>query len=190
MANATPSDADLSRACRRGDARAWERLVRQHTPLVYRLAHRMLGSRAEAEDACQEAFMRIHRSFDSFDGTRRLSPWIAQITYHVCLRRLERAARQPRAATGEAALEVLPAPERDPERGAAGHEEEALLERCLEGLSAQDRALLELRYRDGLSDAEVAEATGMHLGTVKTRIFRARALLREQLAPLIKGGAA
>jgi RNA polymerase sigma-70 factor (ECF subfamily) len=189
MATATPSDGDLSRACRRGEAWAWEVLVLRFTPQVYRLAHRMLRSRAEAEDACQEVFMRVHRSIESFDGTRRLSPWIAQIAYRVCLRRLERAAGQPRSAEQEA-LAALPDPRRDPEHGAAGREEEALLERCLDELSAQDRALVELRYREGLSDTEVAEVTGMAVGTVKTRLFRARAALREQLAPLMRGGAA
>ncbi|MBI4952147.1 MAG: sigma-70 family RNA polymerase sigma factor [Myxococcales bacterium] len=159
-------------------------MVQRFTPQIYRLAFRMLGSRAEAEDACQEAFVRMHRSIDSFDATRTLAPWVSRIAYHVCLRRLERVAAQPRAGAAEDELEVLPASGRDPERQAAASEEDALVEGFLGELAAQDRALLLLRYRDGLSDSEVAEATGMSVGTVKTRIFRARARLREQLAPL------
>ncbi len=187
MASPNPSDADLSRACRQGDPRGWQTLVRRFTPLVYRLAFRMLGSGAEAEDACQEAFLRMHRSIDSFDGTRPLAPWISRIAYHVCLRRLERAAGQPRTGLAEEELAALPDGGRDPERRVAPSEEDALLDRFLGELAAQDRALLLLRYREGLSDSEVAEATGMNIGTVKTRLHRARAWLRERLAPLTGG---
>lgn len=161
-------------------------MVRQLTPLVYRLAFRMLRSAAEAEDASQEVFVRMHRSIDSFDPTRPLAPWVGRITYHVCLRRLQSAGRRAEVGMAEPEqTERLPDPHRgnDPELRVAGREAGALLERALSDLSAQDRALLDLRYREGMSDAEVAEATGMPVGTVKTRIFRARARLREQMAP-------
>jgi RNA polymerase sigma-70 factor (ECF subfamily) len=65
----------------------------------------------------------------------------------------------------------------------------ALLVEALEHLSAQDRVLVDLRYREGLSDAEVAEATGMPVGTVKTRLHRARGRLKGLLAPVLGGGA-
>src|SRR5690349_11923874 len=84
-------DAELCRDARRGDARAWRMLVRRHTPRVYRLAARMLGPGAEAEDACQEAFMRAHASFDGYDPERPLGPWLGRITYHACLKRLAKA---------------------------------------------------------------------------------------------------
>jgi len=145
----------------------------------------MLGQRQEAEDACQEVFVRIHRSFDTYDATRPLSPWVSRITYNVCLRRLQRAAARRESQNG--AIDERPDDgTRSPEERASMSEVEQVLEGYLDQLSAQDRALLVMRYRDGLSDAEVAEATGMPVGTVKTRIFRARARLRERLAPLVR----
>jgi RNA polymerase sigma-70 factor, ECF subfamily len=159
--------------------------VERFSPLVYRLGVRMLRDGAEAEDASQEVFLRMHRSFDSYDPTRPLAPWVARTAYHACLRRLERAAR--REPPGDPAwLQELPDEGRSPEQAAAGGEASALLLRALAELPAQDRALIDLRYREGLSDAEVAEATGMAVNTVKTRLLRARARLRGWLAPLLR----
>jgi len=161
--------------------------VRRFTPLVYRLSLRMLRGRAEAEDASQEVFLRMHRAFATYDPTRPLAPWVARTAYHVCLRRMETAARSP---TKEAEADEVLAAVRDerspsPEAKLAESEANRLLATALADLSAQDRALLDLRYREGLSDSEVAEATGMHVNTVKTRIFRARARLRGWLTPLL-----
>jgi len=188
MALETLSEAELARRCRRGDPAAWRALVRRFTPLVYRLARRMLRREAEAEDVSQEVFLRMHRSFGSYDPTRPLAPWVARTTYHAALRRLEATSRLTLAGepAGEDPLLALPDPRRpSPEEAAAGGEASALLARALDGLPAQDRALLDLRYREGLSDAEVAEAVGMPVSTVKTRLHRARARLRGWLAPLL-----
>src|SRR5574341_406668 len=92
MALESSSEADLARRCRRGDPDAWRELVRRFTPLVYRLSLRMLRDGAEAEDVSQEVFLRMHRSFDSYDSTRPLAPWVSRTTYHACLRRLQTSA--------------------------------------------------------------------------------------------------
>jgi len=180
------SDGDLSRGCRQDDPAAWRELVRRFTPLVYRIALRMLRRPEEAEDASQEAFMRIHRSFDSFDPTRPLKPWVSRIAYNSCLSRIEQNARQRRTQS-EAAAEPVPeqAADKSPEQRAQGSEAARLLEGAIGDLAPRDRVLLTLRYREGLSDTEVAEVAELPVGTVKTRIFRARAALRRVLAPLI-----
>jgi RNA polymerase sigma-70 factor, ECF subfamily len=182
----TLTDAELARRCRRGEPGAWRALIERFTPLVYRLAVRMLRDGAEAEDVSQEVFLRMHRSFDRYDPTRPLAPWVARTTYNACLRRLETAPRRALADDPEV-LDAIPDDRaRSPEDGAASGEASAMVLRALEDLPAQDRALLDLRYREGLSDAEVAEATGMPVNTVKTRIFRSRARLRGWLAPLLR----
>jgi len=189
MALESSSEADLARRCRRGDSDAWRELVRRFTPLVYRLSFRMLRDGAEAEDASQEVFLRMHRSFDTYDATRPLTPWVSRTTYHACLRRLQSAARRAGGTERESSLAVAADGARSPEQSAAANEAVAMLARAMEDLPAQDRALLDLRYREGLSDAEVSEATGMPVNTVKTRLFRARARLRAWLAPrLARGG--
>ena len=180
------TDAQLARACRQGSAAAWRQLVRRQTPLAYRLAYRILGNGSDAQDACQEAFMRVHRSFGSYDPTRPLAPWVARITYHVCLRRLQRRGVAVDDAEPQALEAVRDERGPDPEASATQAQAVELLESALAELSAQDRGLLTLRYREGLSDSEVADASGMPINTVKTRIFRARGRLRALLAPLLK----
>lgn len=177
-------DARLARRCRDGEAAAWRELVHRFTPLVYRITRRMLWSDADAQDASQQTFVRIHRSFATYDAARPLGAWVARIAYHVALRRLgSRAERLVAPVEPDELGDVAaPPPDRDPER----RETAALVDAALERLSAQDRGLVMLRYREGLTDTELAEATGMPLGTVKTRLFRARAVLRELLAPALQ----
>ncbi len=181
------SDTDLARRCRGDDPEAWQELIRRFTPLVYRLAYRMLSNRHEAEDASQEAFMRIHRSFHSFDSTRPLTPWISRITYNVCVQRYQQVSRKRTVSLeSNPVMQVKDEKNGSPESDASLGEEKAFLNYALSCLSARDRVLLDLRYREGLSDAEVGEATGMPVNTVKTRIFRARASLKKILAPLLR----
>lgn len=158
--------------------------MRRFTPLVYRLSVRMLRDGAEAEDVSQEVFLRMYRSFGTYDATRPLAPWVSRTTYNACLRRLQTSARRAGQLEREPSLAIEADPAApSPEQSAAAGEAAALLARAVGELPAQDRALLDLRYREGLSDADVSEATGMPVNTVKTRIFRARAKLRAWLGP-------
>jgi RNA polymerase sigma-70 factor (ECF subfamily) len=182
------TDARLVRRCRGGEPASWNELIRRFTPMVYRLSYRMLGSGAEAEDAAQTTFMRMHRSFDTYDETRPLSAWVYRIAYNVCLRRLGgTAARTTRPAEPETFARLRDDRDPGPEEGAERIETGALLEDAMRTLSAQDRALILLRYREGLSDTEVAEIVEMPVNTVKTRLHRARGRLREILSPVIGG---
>ncbi len=185
MTSGIHPDAELARRCRAGDPAAWSELVRRFTPLCWRLSLRMLRDRTEAEDACQEALLRVVRSFESYDPTRPLAPWVGRIAYHACLKRLGNKTRQ-RTEVSDAKLleERLLSPASGPESAAAG-EAGALLETALAELSAQDRALVTMRYREELSEAEMSEATGIPVNTIKTRLHRARARLRALLAPVL-----
>ncbi|TNF30259.1 MAG: sigma-70 family RNA polymerase sigma factor [Deltaproteobacteria bacterium] len=182
-------DATLAKRARKGDPEAWRLLVRRHTPMVYRLARRMLPTQEDAEDAAQEVFVRMHKSFHSYDPSRPLSAWLGRITYHVCLRRLGHSARRPADGLDPVVLAELPDDDRpSPELTAADRESDAIVNRAVDQLAAQDRFLIALRYREGLADGEVAEATGMNVNTVRTRLFRARKTLRQLLAPVLGGG--
>jgi RNA polymerase sigma-70 factor (ECF subfamily) len=145
----------------------------------------MLRSQSEAEDASQEVFLRIHKAFETYDPTRPLTPWVSRITYNVCLQRLRKVKREGPRANPET-LDRMENGRALPEDEAAGREATGLLLDALDQLSAQDQALLTLRYREGLSDSEVAEAVGMPVNTVKTRIFRARSTLKKRLAPMLR----
>ncbi|MCC6624252.1 MAG: RNA polymerase sigma factor [Deltaproteobacteria bacterium] len=181
------TDVELSRRALRGDARAWRTIIRRHTPMAYRLAARMLGPGAEAEDATQEAFMKAHRGFASYDPARPLAPWLGRIVYHTCLRRLASGARAGVATDPADLARVEDATGASPEKELATREAGDLVRAALERLSAQDRALVTLRYVDGLTDLEVGEAVGMNRNTVRTRLHRARLVLQKVLGPALGG---
>lgn len=137
--------------------------------------------------------MAAHRSLNTFDATRPFAPWIARIAYNNSLKRMRGHVAQRTVSLDAQSLpdsavsaDELCAPSANPESDAIRSEEKALVVTALERLAAQDRVLLDLRYREGLSNAEVSEATGIPVNTVKTRVFRARGCLKTILAPLIK----
>ena len=180
-------DADISRGCRQNNPEAWRQLVRRYTPLVYRLACRMLNHEQAAEDATQEVFMRVHRAIDRYDPTRPLAPWLARITYNNCLKHL---ARTKRSTDRELMLDENELPDTghgmSPEHQVNHQQVSRLIHNALTKLSAQDRGLIVMRYREGFSDSEISQAAHMPVGTVKTRLHRARSKLRKYLAPFIK----
>jgi RNA polymerase sigma-70 factor (ECF subfamily) len=184
------SDGGISRGCRQNDPDAWRYLIRHYARLVYRIAFRMLGNQQEAEDASQEVFLRVHRSIGSHDPTRPLAPWLAKITYNVCLKRIaksRRAAMKRAANLGEDLPEERNVGTPEDLLGKKQTAERVL--RALDRLSAQDRALVAMRYSEGFTDSEIAQSTDMPVGTVKTRLCRARARLRKWLAPYIREAA-
>ena len=187
MADHELRDADISRGCRQNDPRAWRHLVRRYTPLVYRMALRMLKDPQAAEDAAQEVFILVHRAIDSHDPTRPLAPWLARITYNECLKRL---AKIRRVADREWMTDEIDFPDPNdatsPENRVNQQQISRKVDHALDRLSAQDRAMIVMRYREGFSDSEISEATRMPVGTVKTRLHRARNTLREVLAPFFK----
>ena len=180
------TDSEISRGCRQNDPRAWRRLVASYTPLVYRVAVRILNDGPEAEDVSQEVFLRVHRYIDRHDPTRPLAPWLARITYNACLKRLaklKKVAQEEPLADGE-----NPGNPWDitPESELGQKETEQSVLKALERLSAQDRALVILRYREGFTHGEIAESTRLPVGTIKSRLHRARGKLKTVLAPLLK----
>lgn len=156
--------------------------------MVYRLAARMLSPGPEAEDATQEAFVQMHRAFEQYDLDRPLKPWLGRITYHVCLKRMAKQRRVELPVDPVSLVDLEDGHMRGPEAQAADRQVGALITEAMGRLSAQDRALVTMRYVDGLTDVEVGEAVGMNRNTVRTRLYRARATLRRALGPLLDGG--
>jgi RNA polymerase sigma-70 factor (ECF subfamily) len=182
------TDAELARRCRQGEPDAWRLLVRRVSPLVYRIAVRVLGRGAEAEDAGQEALLNMHRGFSTFDPTRPLNPWVARIAYNTSIRHLKRRNAPGQAGYAEADFTALPDDRGpSPERVTAHRQSSALVAQALARLDPRDRVLVTLTYQEGLSNAEVAEAMEMPIGTVKTRLHRARGTLRRWLRPRLRG---
>ena len=171
-----------------GDESAFEALVRSHQRGVYNLAYRLLGNREDALDAAQDAFLRCYRALPRFRGDAAFRTWLLGIAINVCRTRLTGAARRQQrrtqdltradSRTGERVPLDLPDPGPGPESAAHAGELRGALAHALAGLSPDHREVLLLREVGELEYDEVAAALGCALGTVKSRIARARAALR------------
>jgi len=163
-------DADaLARAARGGDLRAFEGLVRRYQRRVYALAYQHLRDPDEAQDLAQEVFVRLYRNLDRYDPTRPFQPWFWRLAVNVAA-----TYRRRRPA---AAVELPDVPG----TVEAAHEEALPLERALADLSDDLRLPVLLHYYLDLPLDEIALSMGLSLSAVKSRLHRARALLRRLL---------
>lgn len=178
--------ADVLERLRAGDPRAFEDLVTAYQHRVFAVAYRMLGSRAEAEEAAQEVFLRAHRGLADFRGEAKLSTWLYAITSRFCLSRLASGqARFERARRDQAVLADLPSPDGGAPEVLERREAEATLHRAIAELAEDRRIMVVLRDLEGLSYDEIAESLGLTLGTVRSRLHRARMELKERLQKVL-----
>ncbi|MFV0252399.1 MAG: RNA polymerase sigma factor SigE [Beutenbergiaceae bacterium] len=159
----------------------WEQVVTEHSDRVYRLAYRLTGNRADAEDLTQETFVRVFRSLHSYQpGT--FEGWLHRITTNLFLDGARRRSRLRFDALGDSA-EWLPAPDRQsPERGFEHDNLDLDIQEALNALKPQYRAAVVLCDIEGLSYTEIAQTLGISTGTVRSRIHRGRSQLRQALA--------
>jgi len=169
-------EAELLQAARQGDHEAFARLVRPSLDTAYRLALRVLGDAAEAEDAVQDALYSAWRGLARFRGGAKFSTWLYRIVWRQCVDRLRRP--QPAALTEQAADVSF---DNDPATRVETLEAESRVERALRQLPAAYRTVLTLFYIEDLPIKDVARITGLSLGTVKTHLHRARKELRKLL---------
>lgn len=171
------SESGLLRLARRGDLDALEQLIVRHERRIFALALRMTGRAADAQDAAQETFLRLHRRIREIETERSLGPWLSAVAVNAC-RDIGRQRRRSRLVPMPAGAAELPGLEADPERLAAARESEAWLRAGLATLPEKERAALLLREREGLTTAEVARALGSSEVTVRSQICNARIKLR------------
>jgi RNA polymerase sigma-70 factor (ECF subfamily) len=178
------TDERLAARAAGGDPGAFDALVTRHRQAVYRLCWSATGNPADADDAAQETFVRVHRSLKSYDPARPFLPWLRKIAWNCGLsaRRGENAGL-PTIAEGDAPDPIDPSP--GPEESAAGNEERRRVEGALAGLPSELRAVMVLRAVEGLSYAEIAQVAGIPAGTVMSRLSRAR----ERLLAALGAGA-
>lgn len=182
-------DRALLERIRAGDRTACDDCIRQHAAGVYRVALRLMRNEAEAEDVMQETFLNAFKGIDRFDGRAGLRTWLYRIAYNTALMRLRR--RQPEFVSVDEALEPedgSPVPQqlfdwsRIPERDFEKAELRAEMEKAIHELPEKLRAVFVMRELEELSTEETAQALGMKIEAVKTRLHRARLLLRERLS--------
>lgn len=167
------SDFELLERARQGDTAAFHELVDRHATGLYRLACALTGDRAEAEDVMQETFLGAFQGMRGFRGRSSVKTWLIGILNR-------RAARHHRRRMRHPAL-PLEGADRQP---AARHAPEARIDvnEALGRLSPEHRQVLVLREVEGMTYAEMAQVLGVPLGTVESRLFRARQELKMQLA--------
>jgi RNA polymerase sigma-70 factor (ECF subfamily) len=180
-------EATLVQRCAEGDEAACAELVAEHQRMVIQLAVNLLGDRDEAMDLAQEVFLRVFRTIHRFRGHSSLRTWIYRIAVnqarnrHRFWRRRHRADQvsldQHIAAHGD----FLSGGESTPDRVLAQKELATRLQQALDGLPFDQRTAIVLREIDGLSYEEIAYSLGVAVGTVKSRLTRARQALRWEL---------
>ena len=184
-----PEEAELVARARDGDQRAFATLVRTHQRQVYTLALQMLHNEDDAVEATQEAFLAAWQHLRGFRGEARLATWLYRITYHHCLKVVERRRRETQTHA-ELASETAQA-ERPAVRLSEQHAQAAIRDLCevvrdeIAKLPPKYETVLDLRHLQDLSYEEIAEILAVPIGTVKTHLFRARAMLKERLTDLV-----
>ena len=176
------NEAEGLRRAREGDLAAFNELVLQHQGLVFSVCLRILGQQQAAEDATQDAFIAAWRGIGGLRGAFR--PWLLRIATNACTDELRRRGRRPAASLETALEEGAPEPfdpEPSPEARALGSERRQHLEAALQVLPEDQRIALVLCDIEGLDYGEIAAAMQTSVGTVKSRISRGRARMRQIL---------
>ncbi len=174
-------DRELVERARNKDVRAYEELVQRYQEHAFRTAYHFTGEAADAEDAAQDAFVKAYYALSRFRSGSAFRPWLLRIVAN--------EARNRRKATGRRANLALRAAEGHPSGGAAPSPEVALLAQeqrqmlvaAMNTLREEDRLVITYRFFLDQSEAEMAETLGCARGTVKSRLSRALARLREHL---------
>ena len=165
---------------RRGDAHAFEQLVTAYRNQVFRLALRMCGNEADADEVAQEAFLSAWKGLPNFRGESRFSTWLYQLTTHAAIDLMRREKRQAAAEDIDeiTAADDGPSPQQQVERTETQRE----IRSALMQLPEEYRQVLLLRFMQELSYEEIGRALKLPVGTVKSRLNRAKAQLKDILS--------
>ncbi|HET8734629.1 MAG TPA: RNA polymerase sigma factor [Anaeromyxobacteraceae bacterium] len=183
-------DAEIVRRVRSGDAALFEVLMRRHNPLVYRTVRSILRDEAEAEDAMQQAWLRCYFRLGEFEGRAAFSTWLVRIAVNEALGRTRAGSRLTvvdELPEGEETF--MTEPVETPEERASVREAVALVERAIDALPAPHRTVIMLRDVQGFSTAEVAESLDITEESVRVRLHRAHATVREALLAQVRASA-
>jgi RNA polymerase sigma-70 factor, ECF subfamily len=187
-----PTDEALAERARAGERAAFELLMRRNNRRVYRTVRAVLREGAEIEDAMQDAYVSAFTHMDQFQGSARWSTWLCRIAYNEALARVRRRKRFVSIdAHDEEGMRDTEPPRTstpDPERTAGDRELARVVEVAIDRLPDIYRSVLLLRQIDGLAVADTAEILDVAEEVVKTRLHRARALLRAEIEERIGAG--
>ena len=176
----------------RGDEWAFQLLVRRFRKKIFAIAFGITLDAEESQDIVQEVLLQVYQSIGNFRADASLSTWLHRITVNRCLnwkRRWARRFKWLHVSTDNTEDQPVVEPESDlptPETQVANAQTRQQIDQALKLLPEQARTVFVLRELEGLSYEEIAEATGVKLGTVRSRLFHARKRLKETLEPLVE----
>jgi len=185
-------DFEIVQRVRAGDGSLFEVLMRRHNQRVYRAARAIVKDETEAEDVMQQAYINAFVHLGQFEERAKFSTWLTRIAINEALARRQKL----RAAAGALPdhddedgiqMELMRSPQPDPERQAYAQELRQVLEDAVDTLPENYRAVFMLRDVEGLSTAETGEGLGLGEEAVKTRLHRARAMVRQAISSRIGG---
>lgn len=182
-----PQEASLIARSQRGDLEAFARLVAAHEDRVYHAAYRITGNADDARDAAQEAFLKAFRALPRYRHESAFSTWLHRISVNAALDLVRRRPQVPPVPLEDVAL---PAPAGNPEPEAERSELQRQVHQALGRLAVDHRVIIVLRDLQGLAYEEIAEVLRIPVGTVRSRLSRARDALRVLLIDLAPGSTA
>lgn len=192
----TPSDEQLVALAREGDQSAVRVLVQRHNRRLFRVARAVVRNDSEAEDIVQETYVQAFTHLDQFRDEARLSTWLTRIAFNAALARvrqrrpmapLEEIDTQDSRTSGRLIMFPSPLPPANPETELARMQVRGVLERAIDALPAPFRVVFVMRDVEGMSTEETASYLSMRVETVKTRLHRARKLMRSTIERELSG---
>ncbi len=175
----------LINKAKQGNITAFEKLITSYEKVVYNISYRMFNNEEDAKDISQEVFIKFYKNLDKFDGTSKVSTWLYRITVNTCIDEMRKRKGKETSSIDE----VISMDEGDlkkqyqndsktPEEKLISKEDIDDLKKAIDSLSQNHKTLIVLRDIQGLSYSEIAEITDCSLGTVKSRLARARVQLK------------
>jgi RNA polymerase sigma-70 factor (ECF subfamily) len=200
MATTTPQieeeihpDVALVERARAGDNSAFEQLVRQYDRQIFRVAQHITQNREDAEDITQDVFLKAYNKLNQFQGNSKFSTWLTRIAVNESLMRLRKRKTSRTVSMDQEVQTEEGAIPRDfadwspnPEQNYTQSELKEILDKTIAGLPPGFRTVFTLRDIENLSTEETAEALGLSVPAVKSRLLRARLQLRERLSRYLK----
>jgi len=185
----SPTEDDLLSAAKNGDSEALHALVERYSPRIYRFGMKMCRDEEDARDVVQDTLLAVTKNVKDFRGQSSLSTWLYTIARSFCIKRRRKNVGEPKVLESLHDLRAEGTPalvdHRAPDERAAQSELDRALEEAIDGLDPMYREVLVLRDVEGLTAPEVARVLELSVEAVKSRLHRARAAIRERIAPLL-----